>query len=334
MVDGRFGSGNGSSMSNPLVSVIIPCYNASKTIESTLESVIAQQGVKVETIVVDDGSTDNSADVVAGRFPQVRLERTPNGGASAARNIGTSLSSAPYIQYLDADDLLAPGKIAVQLEVLERTGADVAYGDWVRVYVDTDGRPRREETMSLTLGPEPDVDMLTEFWCPLAAYLLHRRIVEKVGEWNRRLIVIQDARFMLDCALHGAQFVRCAGVMGYYRILNTGSLSQNSGTRFLRECLMNAEEVLALWQERCMFTNQRRKAVARVFGQVARGSVTKEPSTSLRARELLQEVMPGYVPEYPWRMRIAAQLMGYGRAIALAGQLQQLRNSITGRRRQ
>ena len=85
-------------MSNPKVSVIIPCYNASQTIESTLESVSAQQGVTLETIVVDDGSTDNSADLVAACFPQVRLQRTPNSGASAARNLGTTLATAPYIQ--------------------------------------------------------------------------------------------------------------------------------------------------------------------------------------------------------------------------------------------
>jgi glycosyltransferase involved in cell wall biosynthesis len=321
-------------MSNPTVSVIVPCYNASQTIESTLESVFAQQGVEIETIVVDDGSTDKSADLIAARFPQVRLERTPNNGPSAARNLGTTFAKAPFIQYLDADDLLVLDKIAVQLEALERTGADVAYGDWIRVEVEPDCVHRREERISRTLGSDPDIDLFTDFWCPPAVYLIRRKIVEKVGAWPQQLVVGEDARFMLDCALHGARFVRCEGVMGYYRILDSGSLSRNASTRFLRDCLTNAEEVHAWWLNRGVFNEKRRRAVASIYGQVARGAVNKDSQTSARAQELLQEVMPGYVPEYPWRMRIAAHIIGYSRAITLAGQLQQWRNSLVGRRQQ
>src|SRR5438105_1387389 len=115
------------------VSIIIPCYNVSRWIRETLKSAVAGQSMELEVIVVDDGSTDDSAAIVEREFAQAKLIRTPNRGASHARDTGTQAASGDYIQYLDADDLLAPGKIAVQLRALEESGAEVAYGDWQRL---------------------------------------------------------------------------------------------------------------------------------------------------------------------------------------------------------
>ena len=84
----------------------------------------------LQVIVVDDGSQDDSAEVVRRRFPAAELIVTPNGGPSVARNIGTARSRGNFIQYLDADDILAPGKLIQQVRCLEASHADVAYGPW------------------------------------------------------------------------------------------------------------------------------------------------------------------------------------------------------------
>src|SRR5690349_4839929 len=114
----------------PVVSVIIPCFNGGEWIREALRSVADQDLKGVEVVVVDDGSTDDSAGIVQREFGYVTLERTSNLGASHARNLGTQKARGSFIQYLDADDMLAPSKLRAQISALEATGADVAYGGW------------------------------------------------------------------------------------------------------------------------------------------------------------------------------------------------------------
>ena len=101
-------------MRQPLLSVLIPCYNAGRFIAQTIRSVQQQTHKNLEIIVIDDGSTDDSAAIVRG-FTDVRLVQQANGGVPAARNAAFRNSSGAFIQYLGADDLLAPQKIEHQL---------------------------------------------------------------------------------------------------------------------------------------------------------------------------------------------------------------------------
>ena len=103
----------------PLVSIIIPAYNAEEWIDQTIQSAIAQTWPRKEIIVVDDGSTDRTAEI-ARRFAskEVLVVSTENQGLSAAVNHAFRLSQGDYIQELDADDLLAPDKIERQLAAL------------------------------------------------------------------------------------------------------------------------------------------------------------------------------------------------------------------------
>src|SRR5215467_62161 len=99
-----------------LVSILIPAYNSEEWIAETIRSAIGQTWPNKEIIVVNDGSTDRTAEV-AQRFAsrQVLVISTENEGASSARNHAFRLSQGEYIQWLDADDLLAPDKIECQL---------------------------------------------------------------------------------------------------------------------------------------------------------------------------------------------------------------------------
>ena len=101
-------------MSQPLVSILIPCYNSEKWLAETLESALAQTWQNKEIIVVDDGSTDSSLEI-AKTFEsnKVKVLRQDNRGASAARNLGLTNAQGDFIQYLDADDLLSEDKISL-----------------------------------------------------------------------------------------------------------------------------------------------------------------------------------------------------------------------------
>ncbi len=296
-----------------MISVVIPAFNSARWIGATLESVRAQKQSDLEVIVIDDGSTDDSVLLVEREFPECRLVRTPNQGASRARNLGTSLASGEYIQYLDADDLLAEGKLQIQLESLEASGADVAYGDWQRLVLRT-GEFVPGETIVRRIAGEPELDLFGGFWCPPAAYLFRRGIVDQVGGWNLNLPVVEDARFALDCALHGAQFVYCEGVMAYYRTHESGSLSTRSRRLFLRCCLTNAQEVFDWWRTRGQLSEVRRRAVADVCHQVATGSFGADEETFEEAVRLMFHACPGYVPRGGTKFSIAARWLGYRRA--------------------
>ncbi|MFN9557622.1 MAG: glycosyltransferase family 2 protein, partial [Dolichospermum sp.] len=121
------------SLAPHLISVIIPCYNCERFLQETLESVFQQTFTNYEIILVDDGSTDKTADIIKSYDSKVRAEFTPNRGASAARNLGTSLATGEFIQYLDADDLLLPDALEKRITSLKVSGADVVYSDWQKL---------------------------------------------------------------------------------------------------------------------------------------------------------------------------------------------------------
>src|SRR5664279_4077546 len=103
----------------PLVSILIPAYNAEEWIADTIQSALGQTWSEKEIIVVDDGSTDRTL-AIARQFSTrgVSIVTQPNEGASAARNQALSLARGDYIQWLDADDFLAPDKVATQLAAI------------------------------------------------------------------------------------------------------------------------------------------------------------------------------------------------------------------------
>ena len=300
------------------VSVVVPCYNARRWIRETLDSVFEQDVSPLEVILVDDGSTDGSAEFVRERFPQVRVLTTQRAGPSRARNLGTCHSRGAFIQYIDADDLLAPGKLAAQMAALESSGADVAYGPWRELCATQDGTFAPGRLVDRRLPGDAELALLTEYWWPPAAYLFRRAIVERVGGWNEGLPVIQDARFALDCALYGGKFVFCEGLAAYYRRHAKGSVSTTDRQAFIRDCLRSTAEVEQWWRERGLLTPKRTDALVHAYGIAARASFGRDATTFESAYAALERLQPGYVPPFPRHLALASRVLGYRRAEAAA----------------
>ena len=111
---------------SPLVSVIMPAYNSKQTIAGSVKSVIAQTYTHWELIVVDDGSTDNTAKVITDmNHPQIRVINQQNGGQSSARNHGIRLAKGDYIAFLDADDYWLEKKLDYQIRYFENASESV-----------------------------------------------------------------------------------------------------------------------------------------------------------------------------------------------------------------
>jgi glycosyltransferase involved in cell wall biosynthesis len=102
-------------VSTVLVSILIPCYNAERWVGEAIESALAQTWPEKEVLVIDDGSTDRSLEVIQRYRGRIRWETGPNRGSNTARNRLLELSAGEWLQYLDADDYLRPNKVQVQL---------------------------------------------------------------------------------------------------------------------------------------------------------------------------------------------------------------------------
>ncbi|MCC9599511.1 glycosyltransferase [Stieleria sp. JC731] len=163
-----------SSHVSPRVSVIIPTYNCASYIEGALRSVAIQQYSHIEVIVVDDGSTDNTADVVAGAPVDVRfICQASRRGPASARNTGIRLARGEYIAFLDADDEWLPGKLDHQVAVLQRMPAVIAVSTEMVAWDDTtkqseEKQSRKDSTCAVpgtnnrseTLGPTADLELV------------------------------------------------------------------------------------------------------------------------------------------------------------------------------
>lgn len=260
-----------------MISVVIPCYNASATIAATIESALGQN-VPFEIVVVNDGSTDASTDVLRSFGDRIRWVSTPNRGVSAARSLGTEMASGDFVQYLDSDDLLVPGTLAARLSAIESSGADVAHTDWQKLLQQPDGHYAPGPTVT------PDLDLIAQdaqsaaaessFWAPPAALLYRRSVVDRIGAWSPRLPVIQDARYLFDAAACGARFVHVPGVGALYRV-TAGSLSRRNVQRFIADCATNAAEIEQLWTQRGELTPARRQTLANMWGHVATASAIR-----------------------------------------------------------
>ena len=144
----------------PIVSVIIPTHNRANLIRETLDCVLAQSYSKLDIIVVDDGSTDDTAKILDEYEDVVRFYRlNGNFGGPCARNLGFRESIGNYVQFLDSDDLLDPKKIEIQIKYLAGFTDRIAYGPWARFTSDSMGNPVIE-TIQQVKSLEANEDIL------------------------------------------------------------------------------------------------------------------------------------------------------------------------------
>jgi Glycosyl transferase family 2 len=255
-----------------MISIIIPCYNGSLTLAKAIESALSQTFPDKEIIVVDDGSTDRSAEVIKSFGRAIISEFGPNQGLSAARNRGTRLARGKYIQNLDADDILTPDTLVKRVEALERTGADIAYTDWREFSTDADGflltGHTRVRPLDVFRADAEAACASSAFWAPPAAILYRRWVADAVGAWNTRLAIVNDVRFLFDAARAGARFTRVEGVGVLYRV-SPESLSRRSPEDFVKDCFVNAADIQAIWQSAGCVTAARRDALIQMWSYIA-----------------------------------------------------------------
>lgn len=198
------------NINDPLVSVLIPLYNAEKFIIQTLDCCTNQIYKNLEVIVVDDGSIDNSYTLAleySNNHPQVKVFKQKHSGASRARNFALNQSKGDYIMYLDADDLMTENKIFNQIELMKRLNDP--YAVVICAYEEFKDELPLFWTKRLHYHDYSiSIDLLVDIWSkgamvPVTCYLVTREMLMTVGDWDERLSLNDDGDYfsrVLMCA--------------------------------------------------------------------------------------------------------------------------------------
>lgn len=320
-------------MNTPLVSILVPAYNAAPWLADTLQSCLQQTWAHTEVIVVDDGSRDSTL-AVARAFQSTRLKvvTQDNAGAPVARNRAYSLAQGDYIQWLDADDLLHPEKLARQIHAA-RTAADPlvlfsgAYGTFYR-------RPEKAHFVPTSLWQDlSPLDYLlirfNENACfQTDAWLVSRELSEAAGPWSQVGSPDDDGEYFCRVAIRARRIQFVSNARSYYRQGVGGGLHNASSSSALR----------ALFDTKV-------QCIRHLL------SIEDSPRSRAAAVTLLRDWLPYFYPEHPqivaeafelatalggtlspprlkWKYRPAEWMLGHRRATAISRKLPAIRSSL------
>lgn len=316
-----------TDIKQPLVSVIIPLYNAELYVGEAIESILGQTYPNIEVIVVDDGSTDKSLEAAKKyESEKVHVYHQENSGAPVARNYGFRMSKGDYIQYLDADDLLTPNKIEKQVVALESARENAIATSTVTIL---EGEKKRLWQMpEIYHNYENGFDLLVDLWRYFipslvpGVYLTSRKLIEQSGGWDETLKKNQDGDFFARVLKNAEKVVFVPEEGQIWRILPSStshkvSIAKNESV--LRSYKQISDLMLSIED-----SPRVRKAIA-----IAYGSYIINDSDRANADKALQRlkelrIQPDYRINSKY-FRILVRLMHPQTAKAVFNKIQKLR---------
>jgi GT2 family glycosyltransferase len=294
----------------PLVSILIPAYNAEKWIAESLQSAIAQTWPRKEIIVVDDGSTDRTAEV-AQRFAskEVKVVSTANRGLSAAVNRAFSLCQGNYIQELDSDDLLSPDKIERQLAALgpEDSKRILLSSPWAHFHY----RPHRARFIRNSLWQDlTPVEWLfrklnENLHMQNATWLVSREVAEAAGPWDENLHYDQDGEYYCRVlmASEKTRFVPEGRI--FYRISNSNRVSYIGVSHKKKASLLRSLKLHVQYLRSMEESERVRKACLNYLGIWSDQFYPDEPDMFVELQALAEDLqghleIPSLRRKYAW----------------------------------
>ena len=240
-------------MAQMRISCVIPSYNRAELIGETLRSVLSQTLPPYEVIVVDDGSTDGSTDVIAGFGAAVKLIRQANAGAGPARNTGFAASTGDILHFMDSDDLSSPNSYAVAAAAIEG-GADMTYGPWLKTRFD--GTVLDPEPVAIQQGPVPgpvamDLLVLSMQWvtvfqpCLFRRSLIERARLDNLGPYRTDLKPSEDTELLYRILAAARAPVHTPETLVLYRVHPENQVSEQN----LRARLIDSVNLWAVLQQ-------------------------------------------------------------------------------------
>ncbi len=215
--------------SNPLVSIIMPAYNAAEYIAEAIESVLIQNYRNFELIIVDDGSTDNTKDIIAGfKDEKIKYFYKENAGTASARNLAMKESKGDFLITLDADDMITPDFIAKHLQQFEKhPETDLVYCD--DYLIDEDGKPTRVSERPEYPDRKSLIRDLFRYGCPIVPFrtCIRKSVFDKIGFFDEDLLVGEDYDMMRRFVKSGLKIHHLKDAL-YLRRITPNNLLRNS----------------------------------------------------------------------------------------------------------
>jgi glycosyltransferase involved in cell wall biosynthesis len=266
----------------PLVSVVIPAYNAQRTVAASIHSALAQTLDDLEVVVVDDGSSDDTA-ATAEQVddPRVTVIRQVNAGAAAARNAGIALATGRYVALLDADDLWVEDKLARQIAVLEGPG-DVRAVQSGAYFVNDELTVLSERRCVSSEDPLLDTLLFRNMPNNMSTLVIERDMFATMGAFDTSLVILEEWDMHIKVARH-CNLVSIEDPLSLYRV-HPGNRSRDV-TIHIEPGLRVLERVFADASLPPGVKSQRRRIYAHFYTMLAGGS--------LRARDPRQLVRWG-----------------------------------------
>jgi len=218
----------------PLVSIVIPAFNNAEYIEQTVQSALDQTYLNIEVIVVDDGSTDNTLEILKVFEDKIRIIAQDNGGPASARNAGIKESRGEYIAFLDGDDLFFDNKIEIQMNIFE------SYGQIALIYsniqkIDEEDVPLKTEYKRRRPTGDIFKRLFRKNRIPLSTVIVKKSALDEVGLFDEdpELISVEDYDLWLRFAARFPAYYTSRTLVKY-RIHSQG-ISRNINRSFLGE---------------------------------------------------------------------------------------------------
>ena len=210
------------------ISVVMPCFNAANYVENAVRSALGQDHGDVELIVVDDGSTDGSREILArlaaehaGRLTLLSTDRK---GPYPARNLALRHAKGDFVAFLDADDYWAENCLSTLRRALREHDADLAYCGWQNV---GEGAPGTNPCVPADyFALDPVEQFLRSCPWPIHAALVRREVIDAVGGFSERLFSSMDYDLWLRVLAHTRNVARVPAVLAYYRWHSHGQISK------------------------------------------------------------------------------------------------------------
>ncbi len=231
-------------MKNPLISILTTVYNSEKYLEENIKSVLEQTYDNIELIIVNDGSTDKSEDIIKSfKDKRIKYFRIENSGQSSASNYAFNKSKGEYINFLDADDILSENHIEIMLNCLDRKKNELVFCEWGRFY------GAKKETAIFDAQPyhkisEPVKWLKTNLQIPdgdmLAAWLwlIPRNLFIEGGGWHEELSLNNDFDFSIRLVMKAEKINFAKGAKIYYRSgIEKNSLSLSNSHKAAQSAL-------------------------------------------------------------------------------------------------
>lgn len=223
-----------TNLNTPLVSIIMPCYNASKFIKESIDSILNQSFEDWELIIVDDGSTDNTASIIkiyVSTDIRIRYFYQVNGKQGKARNLALTKANGFYLAFLDADDLWLPEKLSVQIEQIYKHDVDLVFSD---SYIFNDNAlnnlSQKMNVLDAILYDKNSIQLFLEInKVPILTVLVKREKVLNVGGFSENLDIqnVEDYHLWLKLLMTNCMFYSSGRILAKYRIHNTSATSSD-----------------------------------------------------------------------------------------------------------